>query len=152
MPVVPHSDRDEPGEPAQVTTPGRQVTNKKLILTLAGAVGVAALASSAFTASNTVAPNKAGQGAGDVTGYAATTVHYTLNSTDPQKIDHVAFTLDTAPKAGSTIKVQLDSATTTWYTCSNIVASVPSTSVTCATTSPVVTTTAANTLNVVVTD
>jgi hypothetical protein len=126
--------------------------NKKLILAIAAAVGIAALTSSGFTASNTVAPNKAGQGAGAVTGYTATAVHYTLNSTDPQKIDQVAFTLDTAPKAGSSIKVQLDSTTTTWYTCSNIVASVPSTSVTCATTSPAVTATAANTLNVVVTD
>lgn len=74
-------------------------------------------------------------------------VHYTLNGSDPTKIDQVSFTLDTAPKAGSTIKIKLESAGSTWYSCTNV-----STAVTCTTTSPQATVLPANELRVVVAD
>jgi hypothetical protein len=72
----------------------------------------------AFTAANTVAASKAGDGAGAVTGYNVTGVHYTLNGTDPGVIDTVTFNLDSAPVAGSTIRARLNP-TGTWYSCTN---------------------------------
>jgi hypothetical protein len=85
---------------------------------LAGAMGIAGFA---FTASNTVADSKAGDGTGDVTGYDVSSVHYGLNTTDPSKADSVEFTLDSTPVDGSTIAVKLDGA---WYDCTNTAAAV----------------------------
>ena len=72
----------------------------------------------AFTAANTVEASKAGDGAGAVTGYNVTGVHYTLNATDPGVVDSVSFNLDSAPVAGSTIRARLNP-TGPWYTCTN---------------------------------
>lgn len=83
----------------------------------------------AYTAANTVPTSKAGDGSGAVSGYTVTAVHYNLNATNPQNVDSVTFTLDTAPVAGGTIKAQVDG--TNWYTCSFV-----STAVTCTTTGP----------------
>jgi hypothetical protein len=85
---------------------------------LAGVVGVAGFA---FTASNTVPNTKAGDGSGTVTGYVLSSVHYTLNATDPSKADSVAFTLNSTPVAGSTIKAKVAG---TWYDCTNTAADV----------------------------
>ena len=97
----------------------------------------------AFTASNTVPGSQAGEGQGTVTGYVLTSVHYSLNATDPTKIDAVTFNLDTAPAAGSTIKAKPVS-TGSWYTCTTV-----GVAVTCPTTSPQVGVSAADTLTVV---
>ena len=70
----------------------------------------------AFTAANTVPASKAGDGSGAVTGYTVTNVHYTLNGTDPSKIDAVSFTLNTAVAAGGTLKITLDGGTN-WFSC-----------------------------------
>jgi hypothetical protein len=112
------------------------------------ALVVVALSVGAFalTAANTVPDTKAGDGSGTITGYVATSVHYTLNGTDPSKLDSVAFTLDSTPVAGSTLKAQLVSGGN-WYTCTN-----SGTSVTCATTSPQATVLAANNLRVIIAD
>jgi hypothetical protein len=80
----------------------------------------------AFAAANTVPTSKAGDGSGVISGYTVSVVHYNLNATNPSLIDSVTFTLDTAPIAGSTIKIKLVAAGSTWYTCTNT-----STSVTC---------------------
>jgi hypothetical protein len=72
----------------------------------------------AFTAANTVEASKAGDGAGSVSGYNVTNVHYTLNASDPGAVDSVSFNLDSAPVAGSTIKARL-SPTGTWFDCTN---------------------------------
>ena len=95
-------------------------------------------------AANTVPASKAGDGSGAVTGYTVSAVDYTLNATNPQNIDQVAFTLDSTPPAGSNIKVKLVSAGTTWYSCSFAGASVA-----CATTSPQATVASADQLTVV---
>jgi hypothetical protein len=100
----------------------------------------------AFTAANTVPDTKAGDGSGTITGYVVTGVHYTLNGTDPSKVDAVAFTVDSTPVAGSTLKVQLVSSGT-WYTCTNV-----ATAVSCTTTSPQATVVPANQLRVVIAD
>jgi hypothetical protein len=69
----------------------------------------------AFTASNTVPNTNAGSGAGTISGYTVSNVAYTLNGTDPTKMDAVTFTLD---KAAGTVKAQVQS-TGSWYDCTN---------------------------------
>src|SRR5687768_11993087 len=78
----------------------------------------------AFTAANTVPETKAGDGSGVITGYAVSSVVYTLNAASPQNIDAVAFSVDSAPIAGSKLRVKLVSAGATWYTCTNVGAAV----------------------------
>jgi hypothetical protein len=73
----------------------------------------------AFAAANTVPASKAGDGSGGITGYTVSVIHYNLNATNPGTIDSVTFTLNSAPVAGSTIKIKLDAAGSTWYTCTN---------------------------------
>ena len=97
----------------------------------------------ASAAANTVNPSKAGDGSGAVSGYTVSAVHYNLNTTNPANIDSVTFNLDTAPAAGSTLKIKLVNAGTTWYTCTNV-----TTAVTCVTTGAPVST--ADSLEVVV--
>lgn len=99
----------------------------------------------AFAAANTVPTSKAGAGSGAISGYAVSNVHYNLNTTNPSTIDSITFTLDSAPKAGSTIKIKLVSAGSTWYACTNV-----STAVTCSSLS--VSVVSVNTLEVVIAD
>lgn len=68
----------------------------------------------ALADSNTVPASKAGDGAGAISGYAVSGVSYTLNLTNPQNIDAVAFTLDSA---ASEVKVRLAPAGP-WFSCS----------------------------------
>jgi hypothetical protein len=107
-----------------------------LVLILAGATY-------AFAAANTVPTSKAGDGSGGISGYTVSVIHYNLNATTPTNIDSVTFTLDTAPAAGSTIKIKLVSAGTTWYGCTNV-----TTAVTCTTAGATVS--AADNLQVVI--
>jgi len=72
-----------------------------LVVALAGTL---ALATFAFTASNTVPGSKAGKGEGVISGYAVSSVAYTLSSTNPANIDSVAFTFDAA---AATVKAKL---------------------------------------------
>ena len=98
----------------------------------------------ALTAANTVPTSYAGDGAGTVSGFVLSSVHYNLNATDPGNIDSVTFTLDVAPPAGSTLTAQLAPAGT-WYTCTNV-----GTAVTCDTTAPAATVLGATQLRVVI--
>ena len=98
----------------------------------------------ASAAANTVPASKAGDGSGAITGYTVSAIHYVLNST-PTTIDSVTFTLNSAPVAGSTIKIKLVAAGSTWYTCTNV-----TTAVTCTTTGAAVS--PADSLEVVVSD
>ena len=83
-----------------------------------------------FAATNTVPSTRAGDGAGNISGYTVCHVQYTLNGTNPQNLDKVEFTLHnegaTCPASpsgstvlASTVKVRLVSPVGTWYTCSN---------------------------------
>jgi hypothetical protein len=117
----------------------RRKRSKRLLVTVLFA-GVLASAAYAFTASNTVPGSTAGQGATAISGYSATSVAYGLNATTPSNIDSVSFTL--APAAAATVKIQLVSSGS-WYSCTNTAGSV-----TCATTSPQATVSAANNLTV----
>ena len=112
-----------------------------------GAVVVAVVVASsayAFTQSNTIPATRAGDGNSAISGFTATSVVYTLNATNPQNIDQVAYTL--APTSATTVKTQL-AAAGTWYSCTNTAGSV-----TCATTSPQATVAAATQLTVVAVD
>jgi hypothetical protein len=105
--------------------------------------GIVASSAYAFTASNTVPASSAGSGSGAISGYTVSAVAYTLNTSNPQNIDAVAFTLD---KAATTVKVQLANAGT-WYACSVVSGNNWS----CNTTSPVISVATATTLTVVAT-
>ena len=111
-----------------------------LVLTL-GAI------SYGFAAANVVPESGAGDGQNTISGYTVTNVKYTLNATNPANIDAVTFNL--APTAGAsaptTVKVKLVSTGSTYYTCTAGI--VPSWS--CNTTTPAVTTVAANELRVI---
>ena len=85
---------------------------------------VLASGSYALTAANTVPASKAGDGEGAVTGYTASAIHYNLGATDPSKAESVTFTLDTAPAAGGTVKVEVDDGTGNWYACTNALTAV----------------------------
>jgi hypothetical protein len=100
----------------------------------------------AFTAANTVPASKAGDGSGAVTGYTVSAIHYGLNATNPANVDSVTFTLDSAPVAGSTLRVQL-AAGGSWYSCTNAGANVS-----CTTTAPQATVLGITALRVVVAD
>jgi hypothetical protein len=68
----------------------------------------------AFAASNTGIPNqKAGDGAGTITGYAISGVAYTL-AANPQQIASVTFNLNAD---ATTVKIKLVAAGSTWYDC-----------------------------------
>jgi hypothetical protein len=73
----------------------------------------------AYAASNVVLASKAGDGRGTINGYSvvSTSIYYTLNANNPQNIDSVAFTTTTDITAGSTVRIKLVSAGSTWYAC-----------------------------------
>lgn len=120
--------------------PGRR---RKRFVLAALVSGVVASSAYAYTASNTVPVSSAGSGSGAISGYTATNVSYTLNTSNPQNIDAVTFTI--SPTTTTTVKVQLVGGGS-WYSCSNSGGSV-----TCATTSPQATAATANQLTVVAT-
>ena len=113
------------------------------VLVLSGAIVAGTYA---FTAANTVPASKAGDGTGTVTGYTVSAIHYNLNATNPANVDSVTFTLDSAPVAGSTLRVQL-AAAGSWYSCTNA-----GTAVSCATTAPQATVLGVTALRVVAAD
>ena len=109
-------------------------------LAAATIAAIVAPAAYAFTAANTVPASSAGSGSGAISGYTVSNVAYTLNASNPQNVDQVAFTI--SPTTG-TVKVQVVSGGS-WYACTNTAGSV-----TCATTSPQATAVGVNQLTVV---
>ena len=111
---------------------------KKMVIGFAViAVLVIAGGAYAFTASNTVPATTAGAGAGSVSGFTVTNLHYALNATTPTNVDSLTFTISPAVPSTSSGKVIVSAALSTGgpntYTCTTDTAG---TSVTCATTSP----------------
>src|ERR1700684_974422 len=109
-------------------------------ITLLVALGISlAIGGGAYacTASNTVPATTAGAGAGAVSGYTVTNVHYVLDATTPANIDSLTFTIAPAvPSAGGgtvTISAALSTGGPTNYACTPNTAG---TTVTCATTTP----------------
>jgi hypothetical protein len=112
-----------------------------IVLGVVIALGIAGGAY-AFTASNTVPATTVGAGAGTVSGYTVTNLHYSLSSTTPTNINSLTFTINPAvPSAGSgkvVIAAALSTGGPNSYTCTT---DALGTSVTCATTSPQLTAT-----------
>jgi hypothetical protein len=122
----------------------QKVTKKRKITILIAVVVALAIGGGvyAFTASNTVPLTTTGSGAGAVSGYTVTNLHYVLDATTPANIDSLTFTISPAVPSTSTGKVVIAAALSTGgpnnYTCTT---DVPGTTVTCATISPQLTTT-----------
>ncbi len=84
----------------------------------------------AFAATNIVPDTRAGDGAGTISGYRVCHVQYTLDSSNPQNLARVEFTLHDAAAScpaspsgssasASDVRVRLVNPGGTWYTCSN---------------------------------
>lgn len=86
--------------------------NFKILFVFVAVVAIS-VAAYAFAAANTVPNTRAGDGTGTVSGYNVTNVVYTLNGSDPSKLDSVAFDLGAAAVQ---VQVQLVSSGT-WYAC-----------------------------------
>jgi hypothetical protein len=91
--------------------------SRRLRIVVAIVLGLlVATAVNALVASNTVPGTAAGSGAGTISGYTVTNVAYNLNSTNPANIDSVSFTLDAS---ATTVRIKLDSASSTYYPAAN---------------------------------
>jgi hypothetical protein len=112
----------------------KPVASIVLALGIALAIGGGAYA---FTASNTVPNATVGAGAGTVSGYTVTGLHYVLDATTPTNIDSMTFTITPAVPSASGGTVAVSATLSTGgpdnYTCSPNTAG---TTVTCTTTSP----------------
>ena len=86
---------------------------RRMVLVVALAAALA-LATYAFTASNTVPGTKAGKGEGAITGYTVSGVAYTLSTTNAANIDSVAFTLSAS---ATTVKAKVVQSSTTYTDC-----------------------------------
>jgi hypothetical protein len=82
-----------------------------LVVALAAAL---ALATYAFTASNTVPGTKAGKGEGAITGYTVSAIAYTLSTANPANLDSVAFTLSSS---ATTVKAKVVQSSPTYTDC-----------------------------------
>lgn len=114
----------------------KKVTSLRFLVGVVASFAIAGGAY-AFTASNTVPTSNVGAGAGTVSGYTVTNLHYSLNSTAPANIDSLTFTVSPSIPSTGTGKVSVSAALTTGgpnaYTCTTNTAGD---TVTCATTSP----------------
>jgi hypothetical protein len=119
----------------------RPFRRRRRFLPLAVAT-ILAFAVYGFTASNTVPATNAGAGGQAISGYSIANVAYNLNSTNPQNLDSVTFTI--SPSSATVVKASVNG--TSWYGCTN-----SSGSVSCATTSPQATASGATSLQVVAT-
>jgi hypothetical protein len=93
----------------------RRRRSRRLLATTLFA-GVLAFAAYAFTASNTIPGSQAGDGSNAISGYTASAVTYTINSSNPQNLDQLQFTIN--PTTTAAVKVRLAGGGT-WYSCSN---------------------------------
>jgi hypothetical protein len=90
-------------------------SNRRRRLVLAGVLAVAvAAAAYGFTATNTVPTSYAGDGSATISGYTVSAIAYTLNTTDPTKVDKVAFTLSSA---ATSVKVKAVASGSTYQDC-----------------------------------
>jgi hypothetical protein len=123
---------------------GRRFRGRALVASAVfAALLTGAIAGRVSTASNTVPAGTVGQGSSVTSTYAISAIAYTLNIDSPQNIDQIAFTI--SPTTARVVKARLYDAGP-WYSCTNT-----SGSVTCATTSPQGSATAAANLTVVAT-
>lgn len=73
-----------------------------------GVMAIVALTGYGYAAGNTVPGSHAGDGAGSVSGFTVTNIHYNLNGSDPSLLTSVAFTVAPAVPAGGAVRVSVD--------------------------------------------
>ena len=89
--------------------------NRRRRLVLAALLAlVVAAAAYGFTATNVVPSSYAGDGNGTINGYTVSNIAYTLNTTDPTKVDKVTFTLSAA---ATTVKAKAVASGSTYQDC-----------------------------------
>lgn len=110
-----------------------------LAVSAASFVAAAAGMTIALTASNTVPATRAGSGTTAIGTFTNSAFDYTLNDTSPQNVDQATFTQ--APGTADSVRMEWNG---TSYACTNAAGAV-----TCATTVPQATITAAPTVRVV---
>ncbi len=81
-------------------------------LIMLGILGLVAVTTIGFAATNTVDPSNAGDGQADISGYTVTNVHYTLDTSNPTQVGQVSFTLNPALPVGGATRLSLDGGTT----------------------------------------
>ncbi len=86
---------------------------RRTVLVVAFAASLA-LASYAFTASNTVPGTKAGKGEGVTASNTVSGIDYTLSTSNPANIDSVAFTLSAS---ATTVKAKVVQSSSTYTDC-----------------------------------
>ncbi len=84
-----------------------------------------------FAAANTVPTSKAGDGTGTVSGYTISNIHYTLNNSDPSKIDSVTFNTDVAVPASGTVYVAAENTAAGTSTASDACTGLGTTTLSC---------------------
>ena len=90
-------------------------SNRRRRLVLAALLAlVLAAAAYGFTATNTVPASYAGDGNGTINGYTVSAIAYTLNTTDPTKVDKVTFTLNAS---ATSVKVKAVASGTSYQDC-----------------------------------
>ena len=109
----------------------RRFSKMKRMFGITLVVGVAVMAGSAYTNTNTFAAEpKAGSGTRTISGYEVSDVHYDLNATDPQNIDSIDFTLDGQPASTATIQYRLADGSSWSADCAHVNAASPGTTAT----------------------
>jgi hypothetical protein len=110
----------------------------RLFVALGAALAVS-IGAYAFTAANTVPSSRAGSGSAGVSGYTISGLHFTLNSSAPQRTDSATFTISPVIPSASTgkaiIQVTQGGTAAATYPCTT---NTTGESVTCLLGSPVV--------------
>lgn len=88
-----------------------QISLKPRRLLLLAALGIVAMATVGYAASNTVPGSNAGDGYGAVSGYTVSNIHYGLGS-NPAIATSVTFDISPALLAGGDVRLSFDSGTT----------------------------------------
>lgn len=86
------------------------VSPRRLIML--GILGLIAITTIGFAATNTVPASNAGDGQAAISGYTVTNVHYTLDTTSPSNVTQVSFTLSPALPVGGATRISLNGGST----------------------------------------
>jgi hypothetical protein len=98
-------------------------------------VAIVATLGYGYAASNTVPTSLAGDGAGNVSGFTISNIHYNLNTSNPQNLTSVTFTVAPAVPAGGGVRASVDNGVS-WLAAGACTVS-GGTSVSCTTANPV---------------
>lgn len=93
-------------------------------LLMVGALGLVAAATVGYANTNTVPGSNAGDGAGAISGYTVSNVHYTLDATTPSNATSVSFNTSPVLTGTSTKRISLDNGAT-WIPAGNCTGTAP---------------------------